>query len=117
MTIHGELGRTIPDAPGLPEWVLAYAEYDDRSVGLLDMKLTAAACSCGELPPDTHGYSVGTAPGPSASPHPIDCPVGLVASKFWPTATRLYYTDDYAKALAVFERERDKLAGGGEEEA
>ena len=100
----------IPDAPNMPPWVLAHAEYEGRTVELVDIKPALAACTCGNLTSDSIRWRVG-AGQPAVSTHDSACPVRTRARTF-PSVCR---TDDYAAALAEYHRQAALLCDGGGE--
>ena len=103
-------GPPIPDAPRLPPWVLAYAEYGDEQVLLADASAGDSLCHCPGFAKSPKRFTVAAGvPSHRGQRHEPDCPNGGLP---WHTIRGVLDTDDETEALAVFARERDWLAGG-----
>ena len=96
----------IPDAPKLPSWVLAYAEYEGQRLALIDH--WAAGCRKGGFVLVSARFTVSTLLPVEAFYHwsrehgPLPC---------WQFGRDcdLAFTDDEAEARAIFEREAERL--------
>ena len=98
-------GPPIPDAPRLPPWVKAYAEYDGQRIALVDH--VEAGCYGSEY---SKRFSVSTLSDPCHTAMLIFPCTREIGFELGPGHR---YTNDYAEALAVFARERDRLAEEG----
>ncbi len=98
----------IPDAPALPPWVVAYAEYEGRSVQLVDIEPALAVCTCQNLNAGTVRWRVGVGQ-PIETLHDRECPV-RIGGRTFPTVFR---TDSEAEALVEYDKQAALLCDGG----
>ena len=92
---------TIPDAPGLPPCFVGFAEHDGRVAALVDYEKWSPVGDCTHDVSGLSRFAVGW-----GAPLPAECD----CERSGPCFSNKYETDDEAEALAVFARERDRLA-------